>query len=147
MEDGDVVWANVIISGHSQGGSHATYMASRLALKKAVIISAPQGVPFASQSFLSNEFATKDIVALSHAKEDGIASIREGLAVIDPEAEYFRVDESFRSNVEGDNNKFFLSSIQPRAPYLPRKYHVSTATNVGSRPIYEETIWPMLFRV
>ena len=139
------MWGRVILSGHSQGGSHATYIAQKVALRKAVLISAPQGVPNVGESFLREEFATKDVVALSHSKEDGIVSIKEGLSLMDPDAEFVELDESFEGDVT-QGSKYFLSNVQPKSNVLPRKHHMSTATDVAARPVYAKVVWPMLLR-
>jgi len=71
-EDGAPYWGRIFVSGHSQGGGHAAYLASQYALAGAAIVSAPQD---SGDAWLDEPFATHSLAVAYHSLEPSAALI------------------------------------------------------------------------
>ena len=71
-QDGSPCWNRIVLSGHSQGGGHAAYLALQKHLAGAVLISAPQdeavGLP-KQPLYLDLPFRTKSVAVFGHGLE------------------------------------------------------------------------------
>jgi len=151
---GSIEWDKIIVCGHSQGGSHATYLAFKLPLKKAVLISSPQRIPALGKSFLSKPFETQNIVAFAHNAEDQIDSIKAAHETMNLGE---RGEILVFGNVELENEDFktklkkasiIYSKIKP-ARKGRRAEHASTAVNFftpkkKAENIYANSVWPAI---
>lgn len=155
-DEGQVRWGRVVLAGHSQGAAHAAFLAQRLPLRRAVLISGPQSVPSLKASHLASPFATEDIVAFAHAAEDQVASIKDALAVmgLTRSVEVGARELGSPAFVAGDaafvRAQAVFSTVPPRRTSVSRSEHVSVATNAicplddDGGNLYAATVWPKL---
>ncbi len=50
LDDGNLRWQNVVVAGHSQGGGHAAYLATRFLVARAVLLSATEPAAWTSHA-------------------------------------------------------------------------------------------------
>lgn len=74
-------WRSIWLSGHSQGGGHAAYLAATVPLAGATLFSAPQdaclGCPHITPRWLQAPWPTEQVHALAHGNESAAATIGE----------------------------------------------------------------------
>lgn len=85
-EGGGVTWKQVMLSGHSQGGGHAAWAASRIQLWRALLFSAPQDECISSvgstQLWIGETWPTSDVRIVAHAKEELLSVIRNNWQIV-----------------------------------------------------------------
>ncbi|GBG24255.1 Hypothetical Protein FCC1311_004732 [Hondaea fermentalgiana] len=147
-----VRWDRIVLSGHSQGGAHAAYLASVLPLRRVVLLSAPQSIPSITKSFVAQPMATKDVMAFAHEHEDQIDSIKDALNLLGvlKDSNVVNVDEL----CDWDASKFLtckalFSTVPPGNKLRIRPEHASVAIDVVApkvkgKSLYAQTVWPYL---
>ena len=84
-----IAWHRLIISGHSQGGGHAAWAAARLALGKAILISAPHDECVGEERWTMRSLRTEVVAGLAHIDEVPIFAIFEFLKMLENRRRFF----------------------------------------------------------
>ena len=110
-DDGEINFKKFIFSGHSQGSGHVCYLAKKVCMARAILLSGPQEyldlmpkqssgdinigdsdiLPTAESSWLDGPYATQDIRAFMHYDEEHTADlIRSNWSRIEPISVHYK---------------------------------------------------------
>ena len=153
-----VAWEKVVLSGHSQGAGHATWLGKlRHAMAGVLPLSGPEDTHAACSWVSSSEQATelRRFVPLAHRAEDSIAEISEnwaalGIGYASPPPVGCAVDVG-GATAGGWDGCALLTSVKPAidGPETLRPEHCSTAVDIFTPKVppgalYALEVWPWL---
>ena len=147
----DVDWSRVVVTGHSQGASHAAYMSTKLPLAAAVLLSGPQEVVDASWLHSSAFNVTRRAMFAEHeqcgetpAYPDRYCGVYQRSTNMEHGILYRNSQTlNLTAGVVG-NNSFVLQNYRPtNFDEDPTAYHDSNAFNFA--PSGVKILWQALF--
>jgi hypothetical protein len=162
--DSMIDWSKVIVTGHSQGGSHAAYMSTQLPVARAVLLSGPQEVVNATwmhssaydvvrrAMFSEHEWCSPDPYEYNYCGAYKVGTnLTNGILYRNLGYMNMTQDITIIDDMIG-NNAFFIQDYTPL--YCPKNvppnngngcYHNSNVFNYDAPPGVKKT-WPDLYK-
>lgn len=155
LENGEIKWSKIIISGHSQGGAMAAYIAKKRLVDRVVMFSGPGDWDYKiekpSKWLYEPSITPADrYFATRHAREPSTEIIKSNFEILG--LSEFGAEKEYLNNSNLNNTHQILLNIEPKEPSIAifNNFHSSSTTdkftpvNIDGKPILAE-VWQFLF--